>query len=122
MIWYDKKIVKILSTYHNSNFLISKFNYEQEPIYKPESILDYNRFMGGTDLMDQSISYYKFERKTRRWTLKFAFYMIEVMINNSFLKYKIKNEKISRIEYILQAIDIFLEPEDAITETEKCLV
>ena len=85
MIWYDKKIVKILSTYHNSNFLISKFNYEQEPIYKPESILDYNRFMGGTDLMDQSISYYKFERKTRRWTLKFAFYMIEVMINNSFL-------------------------------------
>ena len=65
--------------------------------------------MGGTDLMDQSISYYKFERKTRGWTLRFAFYVIEVMINNSFLKYKIVDAKISRIEFILKAIDVFLD-------------
>ena len=62
--------------------------------------------------MDQSISYYKFERKTRRWTLKYAFYVIEVMINNCFVKYKLANSKISRIEYILEAMDIIYNQKD----------
>ena len=64
--------------------------------------------MGGTDLMDQGISYFKFERRTRRWTLKSAMYLIEVMLNNAFITYQMTNQRLNRQQYILECIDIML--------------
>ena len=47
MLWYDKKGVKLPSTYHNSEILVAKYNFQKEEVFKPESIIDYNKNMRG---------------------------------------------------------------------------
>ena len=36
MLWHDKKVVKTLSTIQNSNFIVSEYDFLNEPIYKPK--------------------------------------------------------------------------------------
>lgn len=60
------KCVILLSTAHDDDKLDPETN-------KPEIIMDYNRFKGGVDTVDQLCGNYTVSRKTNRWTLAFFF-------------------------------------------------
>jgi hypothetical protein len=40
-----------------------------------EIIVNYNKYMGGVDLMDQMTKYYAIDRKSPKWTTKMAFHL-----------------------------------------------
>ena len=51
-------------------------------------IRDYDQNMGGVDIYDQMIKSYYNERKSIKWTNKLAIYLINMMLHNFFILYK----------------------------------
>lgn len=54
---------------------------------KPHVVDQYNKYMLGVNQLDQRMSYYQFVRKTVRWWRKVFFWMVEVVIVNSYILY-----------------------------------
>lgn len=67
------------------------FRYTAQPKNKPLVIKDYNDFMLGVDRMDQMVAYYNFEHKSIKWWRKVFFWVLEVIIVNSYAIYKRMN-------------------------------
>lgn len=65
------KIVRMISTVHYTK----TFNGSQ---LKPQQIMDYNKYKGGVDTMDQMVSGYTSKRSTKRWPLALFFNMLDV--------------------------------------------
>jgi hypothetical protein len=56
----------------------------------PSIVRTYNSAMGGTDLMDQLISYYKTKIRTRRWQTRVIFHFLNAMVVNAHILYKLR--------------------------------
>ena len=54
---------------------------------KPLAVDAYNQHMLGVDRLDQRMSYYQFTRKSVRWWRKVFFWMVEVVVVNSYIMY-----------------------------------
>jgi hypothetical protein len=67
--WSDKKIVTMISMYHNHD--TRTVTIRGKEIVKPISVMDYNQCMGGVDLKDQLLHSYLTERKRmNKWYMK----------------------------------------------------
>lgn len=97
--WMDRgsKPVTLLSSMHNpsKHTKVKRTNVkgEREEVPCPESISDYNQFMGGVDRMDQMLSAYSVAQKSRRWWIKLFYYFIDCAIVNCFILYKETTKK-----------------------------
>ncbi|CAH1963434.1 unnamed protein product [Acanthoscelides obtectus] len=83
---------------------------ERESVNCPESIVDYNTFMGGVDKFVQLMSSYSIAQKSRRWWLKLFDYFIDTAIVNSYVMYKDSAKKqrrryLSHLEFRSQLIN-----------------
>lgn len=88
MKWTDKRDVVILSTKHTPTMVVTnKTNQNGEPVVKPLCVLDYNANMGGVDRADQLSKYYSFARKTNKWWVKLLFYIVNLVVTNSYVLY-----------------------------------
>ena len=54
---------------------------------KPHAVDQYNQYMLGVDRLDQRMAYYQFTRKSVRWWRKVFFWMVEVVVVNSYIMY-----------------------------------
>ncbi|XP_025162453.1 piggyBac transposable element-derived protein 4-like [Harpegnathos saltator] len=80
------KTIRMISTIHNATLTDTqrkcrKTNYT---IKKPESVLDYNKYMKGVDRADQYLSYYPIYRKTVKWSKKVCMYLFNCALFNAF--------------------------------------
>ena len=62
------------------------------PKLKPMVVDLYNKYMLGVDRLDQRMSYYQFVRKSVRWWRKVFFWMVEVVVVNSYIVYTIHTD------------------------------
>ncbi|KAF7685613.1 PiggyBac transposable element-derived protein 4, partial [Cucumispora dikerogammari] len=85
LLWYDKKVVCFLSTFLNIEEDIRAAN---KAYSKPNMIRDYDHNMCGIDICYQMIKSYYNERKSVKWTKNLAIYLINMMLHNSFILYK----------------------------------
>ena len=86
--WCDKRQVTLLTTIHTAREgWTGKCDRsdEQNPIYKPTCILDYNKNMSGVDLSDQLMMYYSFLRKSCKWWRKLFFHLFEMLLLNAYI-------------------------------------
>ena len=51
-------------------------------------VKEYNLFMGGVDLLDGLISYYRITLRSRKWYLKIFFHFIDLGIVTAWIRYK----------------------------------
>ena len=68
----------------------------------PEMVHDYNAHMLGVDRMDQTMAYYSFQRKSIKWWRKVFFWVLEVIVNNAHIVYKMhtsNSRKLSMKEF-----------------------
>lgn len=57
----------------------------EEIISTPPVICRYNESMGGVDVSDHYIATYPFARRTVKWWRKIFFWLLEVVVMNSFI-------------------------------------
>lgn len=91
--WFDNKSVVI-----GSNFLgvgkkdqverWDKKGKQYLKVERPEVIKLYNKSMGGVDKLDQLVSYYRIMIKSRKWTLRMLFHVVDLAVVNSWLEYR----------------------------------
>lgn len=101
--WYDNRAVCFLSSFKNSYPVINckrydkkKKEYVQVPI--PNMVSDYNSHMGGVDLHDQFISYYRMSFRSKKYYLRLVFHLIDMAVVNSWLLLR-RVEKKKEISY-----------------------
>ena len=91
--WKDNKVVNVLSTFAGKEPQKKvKRNSQKEKkkidVLQPNVVSVYNRFMGGVDRMDQNISTYMINLRSKKcWWPLFRF-CVDVAVNNAFQLYR----------------------------------
>ena len=121
--WIDNKDVWMVSTIHTgyetvtnkrrkpritetnrNNLPIVYGNEHTITIDIPKVIDDYNHWMGGVDVADQLISYYRPNVRCRRVWMPIFFHCIDIIRINGYCICKSRNEKLQHKEYIQSLI------------------
>lgn len=96
--WYDNKCVSLASNYVGVGKLDTAHRYDKTKqqkinIDRPQIVRDYNINMGGVDLMNQMISYYRIFIRSKKWTLRMMTHFIDFSIIQSWIEYKMDCKK-----------------------------
>lgn len=92
--WMDKKPVHMVSNIrpYVTNVRRNSYNRAQEfeeiNIVAPSVITIYNKYMGGTDKVDQALSYYRMKTKTKRWQAKIYVHFLFVSLVNAHVLFR----------------------------------
>lgn len=91
--WYDNKIVNTISTYVGSQptskvrrFCKKTKSYIE--ISRPQSIAVYNSYMGGVDLLDSMLGYYRIQIRSKKWYMRVFFHFLDMTCVNSWLLWR----------------------------------
>lgn len=92
--WFDNKCVALASNYvgigkPDKAQRFDKTADKQISIDHPQIVQEYNLNMGGVDLMNQMISYYRITIRSRKWTLRMITHFVDFAIVQSWIEYKI---------------------------------
>lgn len=96
--WFDNKCVALASNYigvgtPDKAHRFDKASKQKLTIDRPQIVRDYNLNMGGVDLMNQMISYYRIFIRSKKWTLRMITHFIDLAIVQSWIEYKIDSQK-----------------------------
>ena len=84
--WREKKDVTMLSTIHEAVFVeTGKTDREGKKIEKPEAVYYNCSRMGGVDLRDQLLNYFRFLRKITKWLRKLLIHLFNLVILNAHI-------------------------------------
>jgi len=89
--WLDRKPVYVVSNAHLPTVgYVKRKNPDGSSVQIscPNIVAEYNRHMGGVDLLDQLKCYYSGDRKSRRWWMRLFFHLLDLCVINSFILYK----------------------------------
>lgn len=91
--WSDNKSVFLASNFCGIGEVVAVNRFDKKlqqrvDISQPEIVKNYNFGMGGVDLCDQYIAYYRIFIKSRKWTLRVIFHFVNMAVVCSFLEYK----------------------------------
>ncbi|KAG8237158.1 hypothetical protein J437_LFUL011207 [Ladona fulva] len=77
--WKDKRDILMISSEHGEKFtsVKSRRGTERE---KPNIILEYNKYIGGIDNLNQMLAYYPCDRKTLKWYKKLAIHFLQIIM------------------------------------------
>nr|XP_037877072.1 piggyBac transposable element-derived protein 3-like [Bombyx mori] len=93
--WMDNKSVLVASncTSADDTTFVQRWNKNISAftdVTAPKIIANYNRYMGGVDILDQSMEYYRTFMKTRKWTLKVILHFFDLALCNAWRLYKLE--------------------------------
>ena len=113
--WYDNKPVVLISSVHgvspqDTSKRWAKAEKKYIDVDRPNIIAQYNSKMGGVDLCDRMMSFYRMSARTRKWTIRTIMHFIDLAVVNSWFQYRgDEKAKGSARRDILQLIDFRLE-------------
>jgi hypothetical protein len=91
--WYDKKPIILASSAYAiqpsdqcRRYCKKEKQYIQ--VQRPSIVKIYNESMGGVDLTDRMMSYYRMKARTKKWTIRTIFHFIDLVLVNSWIKYR----------------------------------
>lgn len=91
--WVDNRPVVLCSNFVGKGSVDEVERWEKKnkryvKVKRPEIVKNYNHAMGGVDLFDQLISYYRIFIRSRKWTLRMIFHAVDFAIVQSWLEYR----------------------------------
>ncbi|KAK3889423.1 hypothetical protein Pcinc_006587 [Petrolisthes cinctipes] len=91
--WMDKRSVHLASTFLNSFPMDKCVRYDKKvrekvEVPRPNIVKQYNMYMGGVDLCDQMISYYRTFFGSKKYYHRLFFHLIDLAVVNSWMLYR----------------------------------
>lgn len=77
----------------------SKLQKKHIEIQRPHMIAMYNKYMGGTDRMDQDIARYRIGVRGKKWYWPMLTWLIDAAVHNAWTLYKSSGRKISNFKF-----------------------
>ncbi|KAG5865023.1 hypothetical protein JTB14_030055 [Gonioctena quinquepunctata] len=108
--WRDKHNVRYISSEHE-NEMVEYQSKRGRLRQKPKPIVEYDKYMDGTDRLEQMLEYYPLEHKVMTWYKKLAVHVFQMMLLNSFHLYNMySGKKTDLYDYRLALIRGLLRP------------
>ncbi|XP_033971608.1 piggyBac transposable element-derived protein 3-like [Trematomus bernacchii] len=90
--WYDNRTVSLLSDYAGAYPVnkVERWDRKQKLIMKvprPAVVKEYNKNMGGVDLLDSLIALYRIKIRSKKWYHRLVFHFIDMIIVTAWLLY-----------------------------------
>lgn len=91
--WFDNRKVDLISSCIGTEPVahVSRYDKKKKEIVKvpcPAIVHEYNKHMGGVDLLDSLTSLYKYSIKSRRWYLYIFFHTVNMAVVSAWLWYR----------------------------------
>lgn len=91
--WYDMKSVLLASTAlqiepQDECRRWAKKESKYVNVSRPHIVEKYNSCMGGIDLIDRMISYYRMSTRTKKWTVKTIIHLFDLGVANAWILYR----------------------------------
>lgn len=111
--WKDNSVVTAMSTLHGVQPLTNVTRYsatEKKKVQVPRPALftNYNKFMGGTDLMDQNINNYRIGIRGKKWWWPIFTYLIDVTICNAWTLSRQAGNNMSQLNFRRHIVKTYL--------------
>ncbi|XP_045457152.1 piggyBac transposable element-derived protein 3-like [Melitaea cinxia] len=91
--WKDNKVVTLASSFvgelpKSQVTRYDKVNKRYMTIDCPKIVGEYNRHMGGVDLIDSIMGRYKIKLRSKRWQVRMFYHFLDLVMSNAWLLYK----------------------------------
>lgn len=92
-VWYDSKPIFIASNEHGINPVSeckrwSKKDHKHVQVPRPRVVEAYNTNMGGVDVADQVLFYYRSKSRTAKFSVRTILHLFDLACGNSWLEYR----------------------------------
>lgn len=95
--WFDNKVVTTMSIYVGTQPVCEakRFDRKEKKHVKipcPQSVKVYNAYMGGVDLLDAMLGFYRIKIRSKKWYLKIVFHVLDRAAVNAWLLWRRANK------------------------------
>lgn len=130
--WFDNKVVNMASNFvgigvEDRAQRWDKKSQKDITVKRPEVVRLYNECMGGVDLLDQMIQYYRISIRTRKWTIRVIMHFVDLAITAAWIQYRNdckanmipKNKILDSLNFRAEVADCLLAVQQINTATEE---
>lgn len=95
----------LLTTFHSVQPIsyVNRYSSEKKRVIKvrqPCVVPEYNKFMGGTDLMDENVNRHRIAIRSKKWWWAIFSWTLDVSVQNAWHLYNMSHtEKITQLEF-----------------------
>lgn len=92
--WMDNRSVTMASIFTGASPLHDVRRWDKKEakyvlVPCPNTVASYNKSMGGVDLCDRIISYYRIAMRTKKWPVRVFWHFIDLAISNCWIEYRL---------------------------------
>lgn len=112
--WADNSVVTMMSNKYGVGDVKNVRRYSQAEkkhimVPQPQVVSQYNKYMGGTDAMDQNIATYRIGVRSKKWYWPVVTWILDVAMQNSWILYNKANKtNMPQLDFRREVVDVYL--------------